>query len=880
MNLLFSMRHPGAVRNFASTLRELARRGHRVELVFMAADKLGDMRLLAELTADHPGISFDWARRGPGGVWTPLARKVRRAADYARYGAPEFARADALRERAGARVSPTLRAWLKLPGVRTRYGVTLAGRMLAAVERAIPPDPRVLALVRERNPDVLLVTPLVDLGSDQVEYVKAAQALGIRTGLCVHSWDNLTNKGRLRVLPDRVFVWNEAQRREAVLLHGVLPESVMATGAPAYDEWFDRLPSTTREEFCRKVGLRPDAPFFLYLCSSDFIAPGERAFIERWIAAVRSSSDAGVREAGILVRPHPRANVRPGRTLDLPHVDNLVVWPRAGANPVDAGSKNDYFDSLYHAAAAVGINTSAQIEAGIAGRAVHSVRAPEYAATQEGTLHFHYLLNESGGLLRMADSLDEHVRMLGESLRHGDEDARRARRFVEAFVRPRGYERAATPILADAIEELARLSRPAAAPTNARRRALRAGLYPLAVLASASDARRGEGRGPSERRASPSGLLTRAAALPASVFRWRPLRRYAQRHIVPRVLPQSSRAHLPSRDAAALTKRLQRLAGGSQPIVLGPWLNETSIELLYWIPFLHWLRTYRAFDPERLIVVSRGGAASWYRPITRRYVDVLDFYTAEQFSVRNAQRRRESKGKYLDPAAFDRELLDAVKGRIGAEADVVSPADMYRLFQPYWQGRRGMSLIESFTTADYRLEREVADLTEALPDDYVAVRFRFNESFPETDANRQFVRRAIQSLADGGHVVLLDPAGIEGAGALTAGGSRVHTIEPHLTPRNRLDLQTAVIGRARAFVGTWGGLSLVAPMQGVTSIAFYSERRALSRKHLEWTQRRSARWDRGAYLFDTRDLGAIGLAFAREPGAAAPVRRDAVGVRT
>ena len=70
---------------------------------------------------------------------------------------------------------------------------------------------------------MVLVTPLVDIGSDQVEYIKASQALGIRSGLCVHSWDNLTNKGLIRIIPDRVFVWNETQRREAVTMHGVAP---------------------------------------------------------------------------------------------------------------------------------------------------------------------------------------------------------------------------------------------------------------------------------------------------------------------------------------------------------------------------------------------------------------------------------------------------------------------------------------------------------------------------------------------------------------------------------------------------------------------------------------------------------------------------------
>ncbi len=41
--------------------------------------------------------------------------------------------------------------------------------------------------------------------------------------------------------------------------------------------------------------------------------------------------------------------------------------------------------------------------------------------------------------------------------------------------------------------------------------------------------------------------------------------------------------------------------------------------------------------------------------------------------------------------------------------------------------------------------------------------------------------------------------------------------------RRNLAVQTAVIARARAFVGTYGGYSYLAPFCGVPSLAFYSE---------------------------------------------------------
>jgi hypothetical protein len=112
----------------------------------------------------------------------------------------------------------------------------------------------------------------------------------------------------------------------------------------------------------------------------------------------------------------------------------------------------------------VGINTSAMIEAAIVGRPVLSMLAPEFAGTQEGTIHFHHLLPEHGGFLRIAASLDEHVAQLADRLHHPESSRAETERFVGSFIRPHGIERRATPLFADAVERLAALPAPAPRP--------------------------------------------------------------------------------------------------------------------------------------------------------------------------------------------------------------------------------------------------------------------------------------------------------------------------------------------------------------------------------------------------------------------------------
>jgi ADP-heptose:LPS heptosyltransferase len=54
-----------------------------------------------------------------------------------------------------------------------------------------------------------------------------------------------------------------------------------------------------------------------------------------------------------------------------------------------------------------------------------------------------------------------------------------------------------------------------------------------------------------------------------------------------------------------------------------------------------------------------------------------------------------------------------------------------------------------------------------------------------------------------------------------------------MTPQKNLELQTRIIANARAFVGTYGGLSYVAPFYGVPSVGFYSQESDLMSAHLD-----------------------------------------------
>jgi hypothetical protein len=178
------------------------------------------------------------------------------------------------------------------------------------------------------------------------------------------------------------------------------------------------------------------------------------AFVRGWANAIRRSADPCLAGSGILVRPHP-AHTEPWEGATLGDVENAAVWSERTKVQGDP----DLYDSLYHAAAAVGLNTSAMIEAGILGKSVYTIQTTEFAGGQEQTLHFHYLLARNGGLVEVAAGMDDHLQQLSEALANPEVGRERTRRFVESFVRPLGLDRPVAPIMADEIERVAGIAK-------------------------------------------------------------------------------------------------------------------------------------------------------------------------------------------------------------------------------------------------------------------------------------------------------------------------------------------------------------------------------------------------------------------------------------
>ena len=480
MKILFAALHLAAFRNFESAIRELAARGHHVLLVGEDAETLGGEELARRLAEDYPGrVTWDRLPSLEHEPWYDAARRMRVALDYVRALDPQYPQK--LRLRSEERTARVVRWMSRLPRGRAR-----ALAALQRFERLMPVSATLVEYVRRAAPDAIVLASLTYSRSQQLDLLKAGRALQIPVAAAILSWDHLSSKALLHVVPDMVIVWNATQKREAVEMHGIPPERVILTGAQCYDQWFTRGPERSREEFCRAIGLRPDRPFVLWVHSalSPTPEPPEPVLVTRWIEALRRSPDPRLRDLGVLVRPHPeRRKEWAGVTLD--RYENVAFH---GRNPIDRDAKNEYFDSLYHSSAVVGLVTTAFLEAAIVGRPVLTFTLPEYRLHQEEMIHFRYLTELEGGLLHMAPDLETHLAQLADAVALDGRRDERNRRFLEAFVRPGGLDTPATPAFADALEQLQRQGASADPSLNIT------GWRRTLAVAAASRARSGIGR--------------------------------------------------------------------------------------------------------------------------------------------------------------------------------------------------------------------------------------------------------------------------------------------------------------------------------------------------------------------------------------------------
>lgn len=288
------------------------------------------------------------------------------------------------------------------------------------------------------------------------------------------------------------------------------------------------------------------------------------------------------------------------------------------------------------------------------------------------------------------------------------------------------------------------------------------------------------------------------------------------------------------------------LASTTTPILVGPWRSEVGFELLYWIPFLHAFRQHYGIDNTRLIAIGRGGSAQWYG-----FAGQADLYehvpveTARVWSVQASQQTGSMKQSRVEP--WERHVCGLTAHSLGLKRyHVISPSWMYSLLSPWWQGKTSQNWINGKLA---QLERMPApkiapELAAKLPPEYVAMRWYARPTWPYNDGAVLWMRKQTEAIAKKLPVVIIDSFHADDHADMHLGAIdnciRLSALTEQ-TPLNNLAIQSAVIARAKAYVGTYGGMAQGAMRWGVPTLALYDQFGQTAPEHLALTQHLSLR---------------------------------------
>jgi hypothetical protein len=269
---------------------------------------------------------------------------------------------------------------------------------------------------------------------------------------------------------------------------------------------------------------------------------------------------------------------------------------------------------------------------------------------------------------------------------------------------------------------------------------------------------------------------------------------------------------------------LERTLRSASPLLVGPFVGEVGYELLYWRPFVRRLLRTRGVDPERVTVVSRGGAGAWYADVAARSVDVFELMPPDQVRVRvDESIAAVGQRKQVVEDALDRELVEAVSARFGA-AEVIHPRFMYAHLRFLWDESMRPAT-DALGLGDHdplpRLDLP-APVEQRLPERFVAAKVYFNEALAPTPAVLCQLGDVLASVAAGLPVVLLEAGtAVDDHADWAAAGSGVVRVADLFEPTSNLAVQAEIVARAQSLVATYGGFSYVGPLVGTPTLAVW-----------------------------------------------------------
>ena len=303
-------------------------------------------------------------------------------------------------------------------------------------------------ILRHKALDMLLSTKSIDalvLGTpgyfaQDAILMHAAVSRGIPVVAAVMSWDNLSSKGLINPVPDRLLVWSEYMQCEAMDLQGIPRHRIVETGSPVHDAFANSDRFGSRADNLRQLGLDPERRLIFYGTNHGGFFPNEFEVVQRvaqWV-----EQDALGTPCQLLVRLHPQAVAGPFAVATDPYRTLASERVKVEFPPVRDSSllwdlpKNDLehlVRLLRDADVVINTGSTLAIDAAILDRPVVCIAYdPAGVLPIDSYYKFTHMANViRAGAARLATSPEDLRQKIAAYLNHPNLDREGRRRIVE-----------------------------------------------------------------------------------------------------------------------------------------------------------------------------------------------------------------------------------------------------------------------------------------------------------------------------------------------------------------------------------------------------------------------------------------------------------------
>jgi hypothetical protein len=315
----------------------------------------------------------------------------------------------------------------------------------------------------DRHRPALYVASNPGLIFSEIPLLRTAARRGVASVAVDPSWDNFTNK----LIPvrrvDRLLVWNELMKQQAIEIHGYRPESITVTGPAHWDPYFRGHAGAGRDAFLRRIGADPARRLVTLTTTPRSLYAHHDHVLRVLIGAMQSN--VWPFPVQLLVRLHPRDDAdayAPFR--GVPHV--MIEKPfrptvRSGDGltvDVTADSQQHLADTMRHSDVVINVASTIAIEAAIFDRPVVNIAfdgetPSEWVRSARRYYRFtHYVNVTRHHAVRVAEQPQELVDWVGRYLQDPSLDRDGRRRVVEEqcqFLDGRSAERVGAAVVAE-----------------------------------------------------------------------------------------------------------------------------------------------------------------------------------------------------------------------------------------------------------------------------------------------------------------------------------------------------------------------------------------------------------------------------------------------